>query len=81
MVTQTKWTYDDLVALGDDGLHHEIIDGEHYVNPAPNIRHQTIVGNLFFALQAWLRTHPVGRAWVSCRSRVGVARRRSVFGF
>ena len=65
MVTQTKWTYDDLVALGDDGLHHEVIDGEHYVNPAPNIRHQTIVGNLFFALQAWLRTHPVGRAWVS----------------
>ena len=59
----TKWTYDDLVLLGDDGRHHEIIDGEHYVNPTPHIRHQTIVGNLHLVIANWLETHPIGRVW------------------
>jgi len=30
----SKLTYDDLLRLPDDGLRHEIIDGEHYVTPA-----------------------------------------------
>jgi Putative restriction endonuclease len=60
-----KWTYDDLVLLGDDRRQHEIIDGEHYVNPKPNIRHQTIVGNLHVEIAVWLRTHPIGRVWVA----------------
>jgi Uma2 family endonuclease len=60
-----KWTYDDLVLIGDDGRQHEIIDGEHYANPAPNIRHQTIAGNLHVAMFNWLDTHPIGRVWVA----------------
>jgi hypothetical protein len=30
--TSTKMTYEDLLLLPEDGLRHEIIDGEHYVN-------------------------------------------------
>ena len=34
---------DDLRALSpDDGKRHELIDGEHYVTPSPNIRHQEL---------------------------------------
>ena len=35
-----KLTYDDYVQFPDDGLRHELIDGEHYVTPTPigNIR-------------------------------------------
>ncbi|MBA3640206.1 MAG: Uma2 family endonuclease [Acidobacteria bacterium] len=40
-------TYDDLVALPDDGLRHELIDGEHFVTPSPASRHQIILANLF----------------------------------
>jgi hypothetical protein len=42
-----KLTYDDFVHVPDDGKRHELIDGEHYVTPSPNRRHQQIVGELF----------------------------------
>jgi len=41
-----KLTYDDFVLFPDDGRRHELIDGEHYVTPSPNRKHQSIVGNL-----------------------------------
>jgi Uma2 family endonuclease len=48
--TSIKLTYEDYAAIPDDGRRHEIIDGEHYVNPAPNIRHQMISMRLSLAL-------------------------------
>jgi hypothetical protein len=41
-----KLTYDDFVLFPDDGKRHELIDGEHYVTPSPNTKHQTVSGNL-----------------------------------
>ena len=38
--SSTKLTHDDYLQLPDDGLRHEIIEGEHYVTPAPSMRHQ-----------------------------------------
>jgi Uma2 family endonuclease len=54
----TRLTYDDLVLFPDDGKRHEIIDGEHYVTPSPNLRHQQLVGRLFFEMTTWLKAHP-----------------------
>jgi Uma2 family endonuclease len=56
-----KLTYDDFVHFPDDGKRHELIDGEHYVTPSPNTRHQTIAGTLFGMIWTWLEAHPVGR--------------------
>lgn len=56
----TKLTYADYVRLPDDGLRHEIIDGEHYVTPSPSVRHQQISGRLFHLIQLHLDTHPIG---------------------
>jgi Uma2 family endonuclease len=56
----TKLTYADYVRLPDDGLRHEIIDGEHYVTPSPSVRHQQISGRLFHSIQLYLDAHPVG---------------------
>src|SRR5690606_11907516 len=56
-----KLTYDDFVHFPDDGRRHELIDGEHFVTPSPNVRHQEISGNLFAALWSYLREHPIGR--------------------
>ena len=41
-----KLTYDDFVLFPDDGQRHELIDGEHYVTPSPNLRHQRILGKV-----------------------------------
>lgn len=41
----------------DDGLRHEIIEGEHHVIPSPATRHQRILGNLFYLLRRHLETH------------------------
>jgi Uma2 family endonuclease len=38
-----------------------LIDGEHYVTPSPNTKHQTIVGTLHALIWTWLDTHPIGR--------------------
>ncbi len=62
---RVKLTYDDFLLFPDDGKRHELIDGEHYVTPSPNLRHQTILGNLYFLMRAWLEQHPVGRAFMA----------------
>ena len=60
-----KLTYDDFVLFPDDGKRHELIDGEHYVTPSPNTRHQTIVGTLYFLIRAHLEKRPIGRVFVA----------------
>lgn len=34
-IDRHRMTYQDLLALPDDGLRHELIDGAHFVTPAP----------------------------------------------
>jgi len=53
----TRFTYDDFVLFPDDGKRHEIIDGEHYVTPSPNVRHQVLVGRLGFEIELYLRAN------------------------
>lgn len=56
-----KLTYDDFVLFPDDGKRHEVIDGEHYVTPSPNTKHQRISMNLAVAIGGWLEEHTLGR--------------------
>ena len=58
-----KLTYDDFVLIPDDGKRHELIDGEHYVTPSPNTRHQRISGRLYLLIANWLEAHPVGQVF------------------
>jgi len=55
-----RWTYSDLVALPDDQLRHELIDGEHFVSPSPATVHQEISKRLFRALDAHAVRHRHG---------------------
>ena len=57
--------YDDFVRFPDDGLRHEIIDGVHYVTASPNLRHQQLLGRLFYAIETALRAQPVGSVFLS----------------
>jgi len=48
--SETRWTYESYAAIPNDGKRHEIIEGEHFVNPAPNLYHQQISRRLQFQL-------------------------------
>src|SRR5438034_1688087 len=63
--SSTKLTYADYMLFPDDGLRHEIIEGEHYVSPAPSTRHQRILGHFFGLIYAYLQLHPIGEAFVA----------------
>jgi Uma2 family endonuclease len=60
-----KLTYDDYVHFPDDGKRHELIEGEHYVTPTPNRKHQAVSGNLFGLIWSYLQQHPIGRIFAA----------------
>ena len=43
-------TIEEFLALPDDGLRHELLDGVHVVTPAPEYPHQAVLGEFYFAL-------------------------------
>lgn len=55
-----KLTYEDYLLIPDDGLRHEIIDGEHYVTASPFYRHQRTAGELFLRLGNFVKEHDLG---------------------
>jgi Uma2 family endonuclease len=60
-----KLTYEDYCLLPDDGKRYEIIDGELYVNAAPNLRHQRVVVNLILSLGFFVRERKLGEVYVA----------------
>jgi Uma2 family endonuclease len=59
-VGSSQLTYEDYLLFPDDGKRHEIIDGDHYVTPAPKTKHQTISLNLTIALGSFVKEHGLG---------------------
>jgi Uma2 family endonuclease len=47
---KNKLGYEHYVCYPDDGRRHEIIDGDHYVNPAPNTGHQRFSSRIQYQL-------------------------------
>ena len=59
---QTPWTTDMVRALPDDGLRYELLNGELLVSPAPSLRHQAVLRNLFVLIEPYVRMHKIG--WI-----------------
>lgn len=57
-----KFTYEHYVHFPSDGMRHEIVDGDHFMNPAPNLYHQTISRRIQFQLYAQIELKKLG--WV-----------------
>lgn len=51
---QLKYTYREYALIPEDGLRHELIEGEFYVTPSPTPFHQTASRRLQFALMQQL---------------------------
>jgi Uma2 family endonuclease len=66
MKTSTKpFTYDDYLALPDDGKRYEIIGGELSMTPAPSTRHQEIQTRLSALLFIHVDKHSLGTIYSS----------------
>ncbi len=66
MPTQTsriKFTYEDYLLFPEDGRRHELIDGEHFMTPAPSTRHQKISANLLYFIKDHLRRTKEGEVF------------------
>jgi Uma2 family endonuclease len=59
------FTYDDYLALPDDGKRYEVIEGDLSTTPAPSPKHQDIVLSLSSALRAFVKQHSLGKVYVS----------------
>src|SRR2546425_10038344 len=60
-----KLTYADYEKMAPDGFRHEIIDGEEYSTPAPNLDHQTAVGKAFRLIANHVAARKLGRVFVA----------------
>lgn len=49
-------TIGELLAIPDDGMRHELLDGVHFVTPAPARAHQRVLANLFGQLREHVGT-------------------------
>ena len=61
--SQTKLTYDDYVQFPSDGKRHEIIDGDHYVTPAPETYHQRISRLIQYQLMQQIEDKGLGEVY------------------
>jgi Uma2 family endonuclease len=64
-MTNIVLTYEDFVALPDDGKRYELHEGELAVSPAPTPRHQRVIGNLFLILAPHVRASGRGEIFLS----------------
>ncbi|MBN1561962.1 Uma2 family endonuclease [candidate division KSB1 bacterium] len=54
------FNYDDLVHWEDDHYRHELIEGDHFMTPSPNLYHQRISANLFWYLKEYVDERNLG---------------------
>jgi len=60
MAAPLYYTADMVRAMPDDGNRYEVVYGELLVTPAPRPWHQVVVQRLSYALETYVRSHPVG---------------------
>ena len=59
-----EWTYEEFMTLPEGGAHrYEIIDGELFMTPSPNTRHQEISKNLLRIIDVFLLDNPLGKVF------------------
>ncbi len=60
-----RWTYADYCRIPPDRNRHEIVDGRHFVNPAPSPGHQSTTGLLYFELVRLVEKTGKGRVFIA----------------
>ena len=58
-------TYDDLLALPDDGKRYEIVDGELIEMASPEGIHQHLIGLLYLIIRPWVAQRGLGDVFIA----------------
>ena len=61
--TQTNLTYEEYLNEPVTMLRYDIVDGEIIMSAAPNVYHQTILGNVNESVRRFVRENKLGRVW------------------
>jgi len=64
-IHSSQLTYEDYLQFPDDGKRHEIIEGDHYVTPAPRTKHHRVSGRLFVALSGFAASRRLGEVFAA----------------
>ena len=59
----TKFSYREYECFPNDGFQHEIVDGEHYMSPAPATKHQKVSRKIHFQLYAQIELKKLGEVY------------------
>lgn len=59
------WTRQRVLDLPDDGMRHELIDGEHIVTPSPSHWHQDVLGWMHVLIRPYVTSQGIGRTFCS----------------
>jgi len=62
-IVAPKLTYQDLREMPNDGKRYELIEGEVFMAPSPNLKHQRAASNLHFAIRDFLRSRDLGQIY------------------
>jgi Uma2 family endonuclease len=65
MRADIKITYEDYLSLPDGGPRYQLIEGELFMSPSPSLRHQEIVGRIFFVLRKYAEDRQAGLVAIS----------------
>lgn len=63
-VPDLDWTVERALALPDDGMRYEVLDGELFVTPSPTWGHQSAIEALILRVAPYVRHHGLG--WARC---------------
>jgi Uma2 family endonuclease len=58
-------TVHDYMGMPEGPPYYQLIDGELYMSPSPNWRHQDIGGNLYKKISIYLEKHDIGRVFIA----------------
>jgi Uma2 family endonuclease len=64
MGVSTSLTFEDFEKYQDDGLKHELIEGEHITLPPPKRPHTSVQQNLQDAIRPYVREHHLGKVHI-----------------
>lgn len=62
---RTLLTYEDFKNLPDDGMRHEILDGDHYMSPSPQTAHQRVLADFYYILRQEVEERRIGEVFLS----------------
>lgn len=55
-----QWDYEAYAAIPRDGKKHKVVNGEHFVNPAPSLYHQELSRHIQFQLYTQIELNGFG---------------------